>query len=685
MSERNFTAYYNATINLFFIYIFGLIVFMGFRTALLLSFGDFNELGAYRFDLLHAYWVGFRFDTTVLTFGLVIPFLLNLFVIILPIRRYELYSHLRKFTYWYLLIVFFFFLFILLSDYFYFKFFQSHLNVLMFGIMDDDTKAVLTSVWTDYPIIKIFLFITVLMYLFSRFTRNILSWKIHVRISRPVFRITSIILITGIYILAMRGSIGVFPIQLDDTTISANNFVNNLTTNGVFSFKVALQEKSMQKIDTDIPKMLRHYGFKAPEEAISQYLDIPINNSHEPDKLLLAKTDKNTFLEKNPPHVIFILMESMSNYYIDLHSRELNLFGSLEKELPYCYLFRNFLSATNGTIHTLEALMVNSPRTPLSQSSFMDRTLSTSVALPFEKIGYQTSFLTGGKLGWRNLDKFVERQHFQAVEGSAVLMSEVKDAKSWEWGIYDEFLFERIYNKIENSTGIPQFIFAMTITNHTPFDLPDTYRPYPVNLSPEIKNRLRTNENIAIKNLTSYQYANDSLGRLIERIRKSPFGKNTIIAATGDHNTLQLFDFSDSMFLQKLSVPFVLYVPEGYKPKAKVDTERFGSHKDIFPTLFSLALPDTEYLRTGNNFLGNSNRESDYFGINDYRTAMNKDGCVLIQERPLYYRWKRNMKGILEPTTLQDSPGLERLLNKAKGFTASMNYYIQRDLMRKPQ
>src|SRR3989304_476839 len=567
MSERNFTAYYNATINLFFIYIFGLIVFMGFRTALLLSFGDFNELGAYRFDLLHACWVGFRFDTTVLTFGLVIPFLLNLFVIILPIRRYELYSHLRKFTYWYLLIVFFFFLFILLSDYFYFKFFQSHLNVLMFGIMDDDTKAVLTSVWTDYPIIKIFLFITVLMYLFSRFTRNILSWKIHVRISRPVFRITSIILITGIYILAMRGSIGVFPIQLDDTTISPNNF----------------------------------------------------------------------------------------------------------------------LSATNGTIHTLEALMVNSPRTPLSQSSFMDRTLSTSVALPFEKIGYQTSFLTGGKLGWRNLDKFVERQHFQAVEGSAVLMSEVKDAKSWEWGIYDEFLFERIYNKIENSTGIPQFIFAMTITNHTPFDLPDTYRPYPVNLSPEIKNRLRTNENIAIKNLTSYQYANDSLGRLIERIRKSPFGKNTIIAATGDHNTLQLFDFSDSMFLQKLSVPFVLYVPEGYKPKAKVDTERFGTHKDIFPTLFSLALPDTEYLRTGNNFLGNSNRESDYFGLNDYRTAMNKDGCVLIQERPLYYRWKRNMKGILEPTTLQDSPGLERLLNKAKGFTASMNYYIQRDLMRKPQ
>src|SRR3990167_1750882 len=100
----------------------------------------------------------------------------------------------------------------------------------------------------------------------------------------PVFRITSIILITGIYILAMRGSIGVFPIQLDDTTISANNFVNNLTTNGVFSFKVALQEKSMQKIDTDIPKMLRHYGFKAPEEAISQYLHITIKKKKKTQK-----------------------------------------------------------------------------------------------------------------------------------------------------------------------------------------------------------------------------------------------------------------------------------------------------------------------------------------------------------------------------------------------------------------
>lgn len=682
MSERNFTAYYNATINLFFIYLLGLIVFVGFRTALLLSFGDFNELGAYRFDLLHAYWVGFRFDTTVLTFGLVIPFLLNLFVIILPKRGYELLTPLRKFTYWYLLIVFFLFLFILLSDYFYFKFFQSHLNVLVFGIMDDDTKAVLTSVWTDYPIIRIFLFMAVLMYLFSRFTRKILSWKIHIPESRPLLRIISIILIVGIYILAMRGSIGVFPIQLDDTTISANNFVNNLTTNGVFSLKVAFQEKSMQNIDTDIPKMLRQYGFRTPEEAVSQYLDIPINNSPEPDKLLLAKTNKNTFLEKNPPHVIFILMESMSNYYIDLHSKEMNLLGSLERELPYCYLFRNFLSATNGTIHTLEALMVNSPKTPLSQSSYLDRTLSTSVALPFEKAGYQTSFITGGKLGWRNLDKFVERQHFQAVEGSAVLMSEVKNAKSWEWGVYDEFLFERIYNKIERANGKPQFIFAITITNHTPFDLPDTYRPYPVNLSPEIKNRLRTNETIALRNLTSYQYANDSLGRLIERIRKSPFGKNTIIAATGDHNTLQLFDFSDSMFLQKLSVPFVLYAPEGYKPKEKVDIEKFGSHKDIFPTLFNTALSEAEYLRTGNNLIGDMDSETDYFGLNDYRTAMNRDGCVLIQDRPLYYRWKKDMKGTLEPTTTKDSPGLERLLNKAKGFTASMNYYIQRDLMR---
>ena len=59
---------------------------------------------------------------------------------------------------------------------------------------------------------------------------------------------------------------------------------------------------------------------------------------------------------------------------------------------------------------------------------------------------------------------------------------------------------------------------------------------------------------------------------------------------------------------------------------------------------------------------------------------MNKIGAVLIQSTPLYYRWKKDNSKLLEPTTAQETPGLEALLKKAKASVASMNYYVQTEL-----
>jgi len=61
------------------------------------------------------------------------------------------------------------------------------------------------------------------------------------------------------------------------------------------------------------------------------------------DKNLYSTTAHNEFLEKNPPNIVFILMESMSNHYFELHSKELNLLGDLNEILPELYYFKNGL------------------------------------------------------------------------------------------------------------------------------------------------------------------------------------------------------------------------------------------------------------------------------------------------------------------------------------------------------
>ena len=115
--------------------------------------------------------------------------------------------------------------------------------------------------------------------------------------------------------------------------------------------------------------MLRNFDFPNASDAIAIHLGKTKNDSLIiPD--LIATTQKNTFIEKNPPSVVFIMMEGLSNYYINLHSAENNLLGSLEAQLNDCYVYRNFLPSYNGTIYSLENLLVGTPQSPLSQSKF---------------------------------------------------------------------------------------------------------------------------------------------------------------------------------------------------------------------------------------------------------------------------------------------------------------------------
>jgi phosphoglycerol transferase MdoB-like AlkP superfamily enzyme len=485
-----------------------------------------------------------------------------------------------------------------------------------------------------------------------------------------------------LFFLGMRSSLSTFPLLKDDATISPNNFINSIVPNGVFALAEAISEREHFSIDTDMDKTLKSYNFVSKRQVIETYLGKQLAGNGNLVDSLYRYTPENAFLQENPPNVIFILMESMSNYYLDLHSDSLNLLGSLEQALDHCYLYRNFLSCHNGTVHSLEGLLLNSPLNPLSQSKYFDQSFSTSCALPFYEKGYHTAFITGAKLGWRNLGLFVGKQYFQQVEGNSIILDKVKGAIECEWGVFDEFMFDRIFDCLSESSDHkkPAFIFGFSTSNHTPFEHPDSYQPYSVKIPENISNVLRTSIEIARKNFTNYQYANDCLGKFIERVRNSPFGKNTIIAASGDHNTLQLFDYADGQLLQKRSVPLVLYVPEQYLKDKSTDIQVFASHKDIFPTLFNLALSDAKYAGMGFDLFDKSISRTEFFGVNAYNTAFNDFGAVILGDTPLYYKWTTPQRKTLIPTTANETPELKILIEKTKAYSAAATLLIQNEI-----
>lgn len=158
-------------------------------------------------------------------------------------------------------------------------------------------------------------------------------------------------------------------------------------------------------------------------------------------------------------------------------------------------------------------------------------------------------------------------------------------------------------------------------------------------------------------------------------------GKNTIVVASGDHNILQIFDFSDKDLLMKHSVPLIMYIPDTYKPKNEVNTKVFASHKDIFPTILNISLSEAKYLKTGNNLFSAENKNN--FGLFSYKIAMDSIGCVdFTTSTPLFYRWNGTYNQ-LEPSKENPDKHLLELMLRSRSYIASMNLFIMNDLANK--
>lgn len=678
--QHKYGLFFNLTKKLFFVYLVLLSVFMLFRTYILFNFGDLSELKNFKLNILKAFYVGGKFDTSVIAYGLLPVLIASLFFALFSKKNNQKQNILfSKITRFYFVLISMLFLILAIIDYFFYKFFQTHISPVIFGIKDDKTSAVIDSIWTDYPVIKIVILLLVMLFVFIKTYKKIVTTKQEQFFTFSKFNSIAVLLILGLYFVGMRGTLKGKTIEIKDTSVSTNTFVNELVLNGPFAIKIANSlNNEYQTFDTDANTTLKKYNFKNTNEVLTSYLGNTDNASFKDSRFV--RTKKNIYLEENPPNVVFVLVEGLGRHYFDLHTKETNLLGDLELELPHLYYFKNMLSARNGTIETLESILVGTPKSSIAQSPYFIINYTSSVANPFKEVGYQTTYITGDNLGWRNTGKFIKSQNFDNVLGLNFLKKKFVNPASFTWGVHDEYLYNHIFDVLNNAKK-PQFVFTLTISNHTPNDVPLTFKQKPIKLTEEVKEKNRTSLDYITKNFKSYQYAADALGKFIHKIRTSPLGKNTIIIATGDHNVRGMFNYNTDELFLKRSVPILMYIPDDYKPKTKVNLNRFGSHKDIFPTLFNLSLSNKKIVKTGNNLFSEHTKQTDFFAQNAHDLAGNHKGVVFIDGKTQYYKWKDTINFIgLQATTKEQSPELYKLKRKMDAHAAFTLLSIQQDI-----
>lgn len=493
------------------------------------------------------------------------------------------------------------FLYVMLSlvNLHYFGFYKTPIDSLVFGLVEDDTAAVLQTIWRDFPVIWTLLLAAAL---------TVASVALHRRLVRSLnpdallqtrhlaLKLVLAVVVFFALVFAGKGTIREMALQRQHLTVTTSQFLNDMVPNGVIALKYAWDSRRESQNLADPLVGVKAMGFESVQAA-AQVLGLP----HGSDADVKAALYQHDPLPAGTPkkNLVFFLMESWSAEPMLYQSPTFDVLGRLAPTLDKACHFSNFESAQPGTHPALEAIVFASPITPLTMGDAGRKPMAWSVAEVAKRAGYDTLFVTSARSGWRDLNRVLKIQGFDEVIDANNLKDAYPDATVGLWGVWDSYVYKYVEKRMAaQPKNRPLFVFVLTSTNHPPYDLPKDYKRVPLDMA---QWKGETSSDTLALNLDTYRYAHDLLGGFVQDMQKGPLKDNTIIAATGDHNVRSFGIYAEAKrrYLMR-QVPFVIW---GDHLQCGNQLTQPASQRDMFNTLFPLAGIDGGYVNAGRNLL----------------------------------------------------------------------------------
>ena len=537
-------------------------------------------------DVVTVVLQGFRFDLKV---SAVVGFLL---LLVLPWVSGRVQG-------WIAAVVAFVYVMLSLVNLHYFGFYKTPIDSLVFGLVEDDTIAVLQTIWRDFPVIWTLILAAALTWgtvflhrtLVKRVQPDVLLQTRH-----AANRLALVLVAFFALVFAGKGTIREMALQRQHLTVTTSQFLNDMVPNGVIALKYAWDSRGQSQNLSDPLVGLKAMGFDSAQAA-AQVLGLPHGSEVEVKAALIAHEPVPANAPKK--NLIFFLMESWSAEPLLYQSPKFDVLGRLAPTLDKACHFSNFDSAHAGTHPSLEAILFSTPITPLTLGDVGRKPIPWAIPKVVRDAGYQTLFVTSARSGWRDLNRVLKVQGFDEVVDANTLKEAYPDATLGIWGVWDSYVFKYLSKRMAaQPADKPLFVFVLTSTNHPPYDLPPEYQRVPRDMSLW---KGETSSDTLVPNLDSYHYAADLLGGFVQEVQKGPLHATTLVAATGDHNVRSFGVYAEAnrRYLVR-QVPFVIW-GDGLQCGAQQALP--ASHRDMFNTLLPLAGVAGPYVNSGRNLL----------------------------------------------------------------------------------
>ena len=571
-----------------------LLLLAGARLALIQAYG----LGYGFSDLLPVFSRGARFDAKTIAVLALLPLLTAALAgVIKPLRLLVL----RCYQVW-LSIALLAVALLALINHFYYRNFQNHIDIFIFGLVEDDVGAVFATIWQDYPWLLFLALLALICYALFR-ALPALARRLHFWPPRWYAQAGYLVLALLALLLLARGSLGVFPLSTDThLAVSPSTFLNRAVVNGTYALYDAFENRYRSARPARV----------AMAEARQAYARL---QTLEPERYSGTLPSAEQLFWQPPlgaalpraPHVVVALRESFGSQLLEFHSQQNDLLGALQPHWRQDLVFLNFVSATLGTHSSLEKILFNLPMRDLTLSDLRKLPFPSSLPRFYQSAGYQSHYVTGGNKNWHDLDLLLPHQGFGRLHDQVDIAAALPQVEyDGNWGVFDQYTYDYVLHLLRTATE-PQFIFILTTSNHSPYSTPASYKRSSPELTPELRAIAFDQPEAKLRQvLHAYQYANDAFGNFLSQLKADPdLSALTIVAATGDHHSRDIirYDADPELLAYRYLVPLYLYLPPAIRSRSHYHPERVGSHWDLGATLIAASQPQRGHFAFGHDLL----------------------------------------------------------------------------------
>jgi phosphoglycerol transferase MdoB-like AlkP superfamily enzyme len=538
------------------LYLLSLFVFFIFRLALFLT--QFNPAvrAAGFINIIHAFFIGIRFDIVITGYIIVLPYLL-LSLLSLINKRKNLVNQ-----------VVFYYSFILISlafsvaaaDIPYFNQFYSRFSVTAFEWFNSPA-FVFKMIFEEPRYWLVMIPLIAIIYFTYKTLRHL--WKLwgnaEIQKGNLPMKLVVSILFLGFILLGIRGRTEIkSPIRVGTAYFTNNAFLNQLGLNPNFTL-IRSYLDSRKEQNQALQLMDNHTAIKN----VRDFMKIsPLNNAYP-----LAR---EVSFGADPPlnyNVVLVIMESMSANKMERHGNPKHLTPFLDsishRSLYFDNIFTSGIHTFNGIYGTLFSYPALFRQHPMKES-----TMLTYNGLPYslKKAGYSTIYFTTHDGQFDNVEGFLLNNDVEnIISKSNYPDEEVKTTL----GVPDDYMFEFSIPELNSlaAKGKPFVATYMTASDHGPFYIPDYFKPRSSTVTEQI-----------------IEYADWSLQKFIHLCAQQKWFSNTLFVFIADHGTP--IDGTYEMPVSYYHTPLIYYCPQLFKESET--NSCIGGQIDVFPTIMGI-------------------------------------------------------------------------------------------------